>query len=357
MSTNNCSHRYLSPPLTYQKTRDTFPACVSRQAVVHRVVYTMSPLEAAFDVMCQWCAVLFRTSIASNGAAMLGLNSDPGIGIDSAKVVSECIHSSRVKEMAVMLRKTNSDTEEDDDDFIQSYDRLSDEEVQKFQLKLARSLVVFMELLHLLIAKNRDRLLDVIASRKKRDKEMRDSHSMPLPNQPFTMRREDSRGSFATLSKPYSREASIGTAGTFGTFGKSDMDRQTKQHVFRQERRGSNRSAGSSSQDGRSRDEGQTRGTQHSRGRSINDDPGYTPSSVASARDGGPERERDRTDSAIGIQRILQLAFINLAKDLYPVIYGIMENDTPQWLKLCCQENYFSGYLYKHQKIRKYGWM
>jgi hypothetical protein len=58
--------------VTQLQVRDTFPACVSRQAVVHRVVYTMSPLEAAFDVMCQWCAVLFRTSIASNGAAMLG---------------------------------------------------------------------------------------------------------------------------------------------------------------------------------------------------------------------------------------------------------------------------------------------
>jgi hypothetical protein len=281
------------------------------------------------------------------------LNSDPGIGIDAAKVVSECIHSSRVKEMGMMLLKKNDEVEDDDDDFVQSYDRLSDEEVQKFQLKLARSLVVFMELLHLLIAKNRDRLLDVIATRKKRDKEGRDSNSVPLSNpQTSTMRREDSRGSLATLTKPVTRETSLGTAGTNGTFGKSEVDRR---NVFRHERRGSEKSLGSLSNDGRSRDEMPTRSSQHVKGRFSSEDPGYTPSSVASGRDGGGhERERDRTDSAIGIQRILQLAFINLAKELYPLIYGIMGRDTPHWLKLCCQENYFSGYLYKHQKIRKY---
>ena len=50
----------------------TFPACVARQAVVHRVVYNQSPLEAGVDSLCQWCAVLFRTAIATNGMALLG---------------------------------------------------------------------------------------------------------------------------------------------------------------------------------------------------------------------------------------------------------------------------------------------
>jgi hypothetical protein len=58
--------------VTQLQVGQAFPACVSRQVVVHRVVYTESPLEAAVDGICQWCAVLFRTAIATNGQAVLG---------------------------------------------------------------------------------------------------------------------------------------------------------------------------------------------------------------------------------------------------------------------------------------------
>ena len=71
--------------------------------------------------------------------ALLGTNFDPGIGIDAAKVVSDCIHSSRVKEMAIYLLKKNTDVEEEEDgDVIQRFDRLGEDEVKKLQLKLAR---------------------------------------------------------------------------------------------------------------------------------------------------------------------------------------------------------------------------
>jgi len=46
--------------VTQLQVGQAFPACVSRQAVVHRVVFTQSPLEAAGDSICQWCAILFR---------------------------------------------------------------------------------------------------------------------------------------------------------------------------------------------------------------------------------------------------------------------------------------------------------
>jgi hypothetical protein len=58
--------------VTQLQVGHNFPACVARQAVVHRVVYTQSPLEAGIDSICQWCAVLFRTAIATNGMALLG---------------------------------------------------------------------------------------------------------------------------------------------------------------------------------------------------------------------------------------------------------------------------------------------
>ena len=58
--------------VTQLQVGQKFPACVSRQAVVHRVVFTQSPLEAASDSICQWCSILFRTAIATNGQAVLG---------------------------------------------------------------------------------------------------------------------------------------------------------------------------------------------------------------------------------------------------------------------------------------------
>lgn len=58
--------------VTQLQVRQAFPACISRQTVIHRDVYTQSPLEAAVDNLCLWCAVLFRTLISSNGSAVLG---------------------------------------------------------------------------------------------------------------------------------------------------------------------------------------------------------------------------------------------------------------------------------------------
>jgi len=49
-----------------------FPSCVSRQSVVHRAVFTQSPLEAAVEAVCSWCAVLFRTAVATNGLSVTG---------------------------------------------------------------------------------------------------------------------------------------------------------------------------------------------------------------------------------------------------------------------------------------------
>jgi len=60
-----------------------FPACVTRQPVIHRVVFTLSPLEAGVDASCQWSSVLFRTAVATNGMAVLGKHSTAAIVLGS----------------------------------------------------------------------------------------------------------------------------------------------------------------------------------------------------------------------------------------------------------------------------------
>ena len=118
----------------------------------------------------------------------------------SLLVVVRSIHSSQVKEIGVslmnvsellffglvtsaeikltivscVLQKVSGEDEKNpmSDFALDSYDRLSDGEIGKLQLKLARLIVVFFELLHLLITRNRQRLLDVMQERKKTETAM-----------------------------------------------------------------------------------------------------------------------------------------------------------------------------------------
>ena len=265
-----------------------------------------------------------------------GVNSDPGIGIEAAKVVSECIHSSRVKEMGVSLLRKNENVEEDDDDVLQSYDRLGEDEVQNFQLKLARALVVFMELLHLLISRNRDLLLDVIQSRKKSE------IGSLLPGSKHA--RDVSLGSYPTVNKS-GVGRSISTPGPYTP--SADRSRHGGDH---QRRSSVSVEVASSSTDGRSREDGRSRDDVSLKSRKFGED--YSANTMTSLKDSG--NDRARTDSAIGIQRELQLAFINIAKELHPMVHGIMQSDTPRWLKQSCQDNYFSQYTYRQAKIRKF---
>eukprot|EP00980_Cylindrotheca_fusiformis_P017489 scaffold5490_cov125-Cylindrotheca_fusiformis.AAC.6 len=325
--------------VTQLQVGQAFPACVSRQVVVHRIVYTQSPLEAAVDGICQWCAVLFRTAIATNGQVVLGafsstfslhhcfgyshcvpflnvgINNDPGIGFDAAKVVSDSFHTSRVKEIGMYLLKKNTNVEEEEDgDVLQAYDRLGEDEVNRLQLKLARSLVVFLELVHLLIARNRNLLLTVIHDIKsKGESGGQHSHSKSL-----------SRGELPV--------ADVGPT--------RNTPRQTSLQLSQE----------NSSSDGRSRDEGTTRS--HKQVQSL----GSMSSGLGDwDLSNQPEVDIPRADKkAMGLQRELQRAFTALVKDLFPMLAGIMGDGTPRWLKSACHERYFSSSAYRNTKIRKF---
>ena len=153
-----------------------FPCCVTRQRVSYRSIYVQSPLEAGIYATCQWCSVLFRTIIAINGLTVTGnYNTHQGIGKDALKIVAECIHRSNVRDIAqLFLQRPPSATTSSDDERTPDTpsDRLSDDEIRSCQLKLARAVVLMMELLLLLIGRNRDILWKVIKDRKKES----DSH-------------------------------------------------------------------------------------------------------------------------------------------------------------------------------------
>lgn len=58
--------------VTELQVENSFPACITRQKIIHRAVFTQSPLEASVEAVSTWCSVLFRTVIATNGQGVLG---------------------------------------------------------------------------------------------------------------------------------------------------------------------------------------------------------------------------------------------------------------------------------------------
>lgn len=140
---------------------NSMPTCVSRQpvSVENRSVFNQSPLEASVETVCGWCEVLFRTAIATNGASILGDKVEKGIGKAAVKVVAECIHQSRVKETGLVMLDSKVLEKLIGENKHFMYERLSPEEVKYYQTKLSRAIVMFMELLHILIGRNRDLLL------------------------------------------------------------------------------------------------------------------------------------------------------------------------------------------------------
>jgi hypothetical protein len=57
--------------VTELQVEGNFPACVTRQKVIHRAIFTQSPLEAGVEAVSTWCSLLFRTIMATNGLRVL----------------------------------------------------------------------------------------------------------------------------------------------------------------------------------------------------------------------------------------------------------------------------------------------
>lgn len=307
--------------VTQLQVAESFPACVARQKVAHRLVYAQSPLDAGIDAVCQWCAVLFRTAVATSGVAVLKKGFEPGIGTDAAKVVADCIHNSHIKEIGLTLLKKRTDLSEglSASDSILEPSRLSEAEVVKLQLKLARLIVTFIELLHLLVGRNRDMLLDVIQERKKGETTGGSVHG----------------GS--SIGRSYIRAPSVGNregSRKNGSAGPSPAE--PVGHVHKRNVTDGSRSEGVRSED--------ARGRSHHHAQANSDDNQSYHSMMTSAG--------VRTDSAIAVQSELQRAFISLAKILYKHVQGILEDETPRWFKQSCQDNYFSLGTYLQTKIQ-----
>jgi hypothetical protein len=203
----------------------------------------------------------------------------------------------------VLLRQDAYIAEQNDGGYgmIADYARLPDAEVIKLQLKLARVILVFMEILHLLISRNRDLLLEVMEARR--------------------------RGEQLSMSGLHRHHHSIGPS-------TSDNLSRQRGHA----RRPSNGSGVTGHISSAETDFSHRRG----------DDGSAAASQFNSAY------ANEQTDKAIAVQSELQRSFIKLARDLSGTLTLVLEDETPRWLKEVVRENYFTAATYKHAKIRQY---
>jgi hypothetical protein len=293
---------------------EPFPACVARQKVIQRNRYIQSPLEAAVDALCQWCAVLFRTAVATTGIRLLAMSNGPGIGTDASKIVADCIHNSHVKEIAATMLTDPSNLVRNPDE---ADDCLLEEEVYKLQLKLARLVVTFIELLHLLIAKNREELLEVIKDRKEVEGASRHPQGSSTNGSHRVFARTQSLGPQNTVNTVSAAGPGWPSSGPPSIDQNPILQRQFSEGLRPEDRQ--HRTMGGSEDN-------------HSFQSTITN-PGL------------------RTDSAIAVQSELQRSFIGLAKSLHQKIHYVMRDETPSWLAQCSQEHYFSRGTYKNNRM------
>lgn len=245
--------------------------------------------------------------------------------------------------MCVPSQKTSDNAKKDhmSEFTLESYDRLSDAEIEKLQLKLARLIVVFFELLHLLITRNRQRLLNVMNDRKTPD-----APAMPSAINMKSQTRSTSASAMEVPTKSRKRQArSPGPRST----GSHDISTAHSYNPHHHSRKSTTDARSTISLTARTTVPEETRsddGFGRTRGRRMSEDQ----QSVQSLHTNNPGNEK-RTGSAIAVQGELQRAFINMAKALYPKVQGIMGSDTPRWFKQCAQESYFSLGTYKQTKV------
>ena len=281
--------------VTELQVENSFPSCITRQKIIHRAVFTQSPLEASVEAVSTWCSVLFRTVTATNGQGVLGGQKHQGLTADSAKLVMECIHSSGVKRIGIIFLAVSVPTEDPNagSGMYSPYETLSEEEIERVQTKLARMIVTFLELLHLLIARNRDVLLTVVQARKRKG----------------------------------GGDASSVASGSIHGYASAPRASSTFSPLKRQSLEGSVYERTSSELVGRS--------------------------IVAEGHVGHVSNASDRTDSAIGVQSELQRGLISLVKALSSNLLDTLNNEVPRWMRSCCQDNYFSSGLYRQADIRE----
>ena len=282
--------------VTELHVENSFPSCITRQKIIHRAVFKQSPLEASVEAVSTWCSVLFRTVTATNGQGVLEGQPYQGLSAQSAKLIMECIHSSGIKRIGITFLAVNVQLEGSNSEA--GILQLDEEEIERAQTKLARMIVTFLELLHLLIARNRDVLLAIVQARKR------------------------AGGDAASVASGRSGSVHTGYAAT-PRASQSSISPQKRQSMDMQYHRLSSDMIG----------------------RSI-----IAENQVSH---GHMAHDSDRTDSAIGVQSELQRGLISLVKTLSPKLLDTLNNEVPRWMRSCCQDNYFSTGLYRQADIRE----
>jgi len=236
-----------------------------------------------------------------------------GLSGDSAKLVMECIHSSGIKRIGITFLAANAQQEESSAEagMYSPYEALNVEEIEVAQTKLGRMIVTFLELLHLLIARNRDVLLTTVQSRKRRAGDA----SSVASGSVYGSVHGSIHGGYATTPRAAGSHS-------FSPMKRLNGDRNTN-------------------------DNGLDYSTFDRTGNEI-----VGRSIIADTIHSQVSNNCDRTENAIGVQSELQRGLVSLVKALSHNLLDTLSNEIPRWMRSCCQDsNYFSTGQYRKADI------
>ena len=302
--------------ITQLKVATSFPTAVSRLPVISRTVNLVSPLQQNVSTVCSWNSIMFQTILATsnltvhNDGEFLGY----GIGKEAAKILVDALHQSRICSMAVKVLSSKSLYSQRSN---RKLEILNEEEIVQLKCQLSRGIVMFLELLHTLLVKNRELLLDWVAQRKLRAEEDRDTFNSNSNHRSFS--HNFGQGIMPKFSASHMHRSHHGShhsgtySGTHGTLGSTSSKRSMD------EAEANNCNPGEEDMENRGED-----GT----GR-VTLAPG------------------EQLKSAIGVQSELQRSFSSTTRALYPLLTSWLgEEEVPSWIAMSSADGYFASSSY-----------
>ncbi|GMH54206.1 hypothetical protein TrST_g8868 [Triparma strigata] len=295
--------------LTTLKVAQSFPTTVSRLPIANRTVALVSPLQENVSTVCSWNAIMFQTVLATTKLSVnfSGEFQGHGIGKDAAKILVDALHQSRICTMAVKVLSSKSLYQQRSSKRVEV---LPDAEVLTLKRQLSRSMVMFLELLHTLLIKNRELLLAWVARKRAMKAEEpgsedlhlhgRTSHRSVAPSYNFG---NTVTGVFKNPTAPLNRGTTGSTSGSRTSFTDSVAE------------------------------------TEHE-----NEEGTFNPQTTLTPN--------ENLKSDIGVQSELQRSFSSTTKCLYPLLVTwINEDEVPRWIEMSGMEGYFASSSYKVVKM------
>ena len=242
----------------------------------------------------------------------------------AAKILVDALHQSRICSMAVKVLSSKSLYSQRSN---RKLEVLNEEQIVELKCQLSRGIVMFLELLHTLLIKNRELLLQWVAQRKLHEE-------------------QEDRDTFNSNHRSFSHN-----------FGHGIMPKFSASHTHRGSNYGSHHGSHHGSYHSGTYSYSGNLGTQESTSskRSVDEveanNSNHSEEDVENRGEEGTSRATlapgEQLKSAIGVQSELQRSFSSTTRALYPLLTSWLgEEEVPSWIAMSSAEGYFASSSY-----------